>query len=46
MRTPTFDDHFFDHRDQSKHIGRDAALIGNARCRNCLGPNRAGALVH
>ena len=46
MCPPTFDDHFLNHPDQPKHIGRYAAVIRNARCRNGLGPNRAGALVH
>ena len=46
MRPPAFDDHFLNHRDQPKHIGRYAAVVWNAWCRNGLGPNRACALVH
>jgi hypothetical protein len=46
MQTPTCDDYFLNHRDESKRIGRDAAIIGKARGWNCLSPNRVATLVY
>ena len=46
MQTPTCDDHFLNHRDQLKRIGRDTAIVGKARGWNGLSPDRVTELVH
>src|ERR1700677_3166692 len=46
MQAPTCHDHFLNHRDQLKRIGRDAAIVGEARSCYRFSPKRVTALVY